>query len=88
MASLPVAIGGAPGKAIDVSASGIYIETQVSHTLGSPVSVALDLDTPWGKVVIQSQGTIVRIEQREEKIGVAVQFMDGGAACRLGSSPH
>lgn len=75
-ASLPVAIEGVSGRARDVSASGIFIETDANCALGSPVRLALDLDTPWGKVVIKSQGKIVRVEHRDEKIGVAVQFLD------------
>ena len=76
-ASLPVKVEGLPGTARDVSASGVFIETNSSYALGSPVNLALDLDTPWGKVVIRSQGKIVRVEHKDEQIGVAVQFMDG-----------
>jgi hypothetical protein len=85
-AALPVAVEGMPATARDVSASGIFLETDAAYALGSPVRLALDLDTPWGKVVIRSQGKIVRVEHRDEKIGVAVQFVDG--VNRLDSGLH
>jgi len=75
-ATLPVKLEGAPGLARDVSAGGVFIETEASYALGSPVDLALDLDTPWGRVVIKSQGKIVRVEHRDDKIGVAVQFIE------------
>ena len=76
-ASVPVEVAGMTGTARDVSAGGIYIETESGYALGSPVDVELDLDTPWGKVMFRSRGKIVRVEHREEKVGVAVQFTDG-----------
>ena len=78
-AALPVKVEGLPGTMRDVSASGIFIETDATHALGSAVDLALELDTPWGKVMMRSQGRIVRVEHRDERIGVAVQFMDGVA---------
>lgn len=73
-ASLPINMEGTAGIARDVSASGIFFETDVAYSIGSPVSLALDLDTPWGKVMLRCHGKIVRIEHRDEKVGVAVQF--------------
>ena len=87
-AALPVKVEGLPATARDVSASGIFIETEATYALGSPVNLALDLDTPWGKVKIQSQGKIVRVEHKDEKIGVAVQFMDGVSFPGLRRAPE
>ena len=85
-AALPVDVGGAAGIARDVSASGMFFETDASYAIGSPISLALDLDTPWGKVMFKCQGKIVRLESRDQKVGVAVQFTgskpDPGAALR------
>jgi hypothetical protein len=75
-ASLPLEAGGVPGIARDVSASGIFFETDAEYSIGGPVSLALDLDTPWGKVMLRCQGKIVRVERRDEKVGVAVRFTD------------
>lgn len=75
-AALPVAVEGMPAMARDVSATGIFLETDANYALGSAVNVELDLDTPWGKVMFQCQGRIVRVEHRDEKVGVAVHFTD------------
>jgi len=75
-AALPAAMEGLPALSRDVSASGIFLETEAGYALGSPVSMALDLDTPWGKVMFRCAGRIVRVEHREDKVGVAVRFDD------------
>lgn len=75
-ATLPVGLGKAAGIARDVSASGMYLETDASYSLGTTVNLELDLDTPWGQVTFKCQGKIVRVERRDEKVGVAVQFTD------------
>jgi len=87
-AALPVQVGGLPGTARDVSAGGVFIETDASYALGSPVDLALDLDTPWGRVVIQSRGKIVRVEHRDAKIGVAVQFVEPTVASGFRLAPE
>lgn len=74
--ALPVQADGGTGVTRDVSASGIFFETDVSYHIGSKVTVALDLDTPWGKVMLRSDGKIVRVESRDHKVGVAVEFLD------------
>jgi len=60
----------------DVSASGIFFETETDYHIGSKISVALDLDTPWGKVMLRGRGKIVRVESHNRRVGVAVQFVD------------
>lgn len=75
-AALPLDLGGAAGVARDVSASGMFFETDASYAIGSPISFALDLDTPWGKVMFKCRGKIVRLESRDQRVGVAVQFTD------------
>lgn len=75
-ASLPVDAGPATGVTRDVSASGMYFETDASYTVGSPVNIALSLDTPWGKVMFRCDGKIVRVESHDRKVGVAVQFIE------------
>lgn len=75
-AALQVDLGGAAGIARDVSASGMFFETDASYAIGSPISLALDLDTPWGKVMFKCHGKIVRLEPHNQKVGVAVQFTE------------
>lgn len=81
-AALPVKAGRALGVTRDVSASGMFLETDTSYTVGSAVNIALSLATPWGKVMVQSRGKIVRLERHDKKIGVAVQFIDSKSVRR------
>ncbi|MBI2752556.1 MAG: PilZ domain-containing protein [Betaproteobacteria bacterium] len=76
-ASLPVKLGKkAKGVTRDVSASGAYIETDAKYAVGSPVRFAIHLDTPWGKVLFDCRGQIVRLEHRDGTVGVAVRFTE------------
>ena len=73
-ALLPIKAEGSTAIARDVSASGIFFETDADYAVGSPVNVALDLDTPWGKVMLRCEGKIVRVQQRDDALGVGVEF--------------
>jgi Tfp pilus assembly protein PilZ len=78
-AVLPAGVGGAAAMLHNVSASGMYLETDAEYAVGSTVDLALDLDTPWGQVMVRCQGRIVRLQPHDHKVGVAVQFVDGAA---------
>lgn len=75
-AALPVKLGRGGGLTRDVSASGLFLETDASYAVGSTVSLMLDLDTPWGRVMFNCRGRIVRRESHDHRMGVAVQFVD------------
>lgn len=77
-ALLPIKAEGSTAIARDVSASGIFFETDADYAVGSPVNVALDLDTPWGKVMLRCEGKIVRVQQRDDTLGVGVEFTRAG----------
>ena len=79
-ASLPVAMASAKGITRDVSASGVFFETDAAYGVGSPIRFVLNLDTPWGKVMFKCQGKIVRLEPHNQKVGVAVQFTESTLA--------
>lgn len=73
---LPIGLRRGRGMTRDVSANGIFFETDSTYSVGSVIDVRLDLDTPWGKVMVRSKGRIVRIEPHDDRIGVAVRFVD------------
>ena len=75
-AALPVKTARATGVARDVSASGMFFETDASYAVGSDISLALDLDTPWGKVHFDCRGEIVRVESHDGRMGVGVRFTE------------
>ena len=72
-ASLPVNLGSTTGVTRNVSASGISFETDVSYGIGNPISFAVHLDAPGGKMVLKCRGEIVRVEPRGKRVGVAVK---------------
>jgi hypothetical protein len=74
--SLPVNVGITMGVTRDVSATGMYFETDASYAVGSTVSVALDMETPQGKMLFKCRGEILRIERQGKKVGVAVRFLE------------
>lgn len=75
-ASLAVDLGGATGVTRDVSASGIFFETDASFAIGSPINLAVDLDTPGGQMRFKCLGNIVRLEHHDGKVGVAVKIIE------------
>ena len=74
--ALPVNLGGASGVALDVSASGIFFETDSSYALGNLVSFTVEINAPVGKMLLKCQGDIVRIEPRGSRVGVAVKIIE------------
>jgi Tfp pilus assembly protein PilZ len=79
-ALLPVELGNREGFAVDVSSSGMFLEADSSYALGSEVSLAMNLDTPWGRVMFECHGKVVRLEPRDGTVGVAVQFTESATA--------
>ena len=75
-AALPVNLGNAVGVTRDVSASGLYFETDATFAAGSPIQFAIDIETPGGMMVLSCRGEIVRVEKRGQQQGVAVRIIE------------
>ena len=75
-AFLPVALAHASGMTLDVSATGIFFETEARYAKGNTIDLTVMLSTPAGKLQLKCQGEIVRIEQRDTRVGVAVKITD------------
>ena len=74
-----VNLGNAGGITRDLSASGMYVETDVSdvsYALQSKISFTMKLNSPWGMLLLKSYGEIVRIENRDGGIGLAVKVIE------------
>ncbi|HWO42803.1 MAG TPA: PilZ domain-containing protein [Candidatus Eisenbacteria bacterium] len=82
---LPVDFNSAFGITRDVSASGMFFETVTALAVGSHVHLTMAVDSPWGKVIFKCDGSVVRIEPREKRIGVAVRVVE--SAFELSGSP-
>ena len=74
--ALPVRLGNATGMTRDVSASGIFFETDAADVVGNMVSLTVEFDTLRGKRMLSCQGDVVRIEPRDARIGVAVRIIE------------
>ena len=74
-AARPVKLERGTGITRDVSASGVFFETDVELAAGSEISFAIELDGPGGKMMFNCQGQIVRVEHRSGKVGVAAKIV-------------
>ncbi len=75
-AARPVRLDRGVGVTQNVSASGVFFETNVDYAAGSEISFAIELDGPQGKkVMLRCRGEIVRVEHRDGKLGVAAKIV-------------
>ena len=72
----PVHLDQGTGITRDVSASGVFFETDVDYAAGSEISFSIELEGPGGKMMLRCQGQIVRVEQRDGKVGVAAKIIE------------
>ena len=75
-ASMPVGLAGGKGMTRDISASGIFFETETDYLPGNSIEMVLEFTTPAGKLLFKCQGVIVRVEQHNARTGVAVKITD------------
>jgi hypothetical protein len=72
----PVDLGTSSGVTRDVSASGMFFETDATLSLGNEITFSVELDTPGGNLTLRCRGSIVRLEPRENRVGVAVKITE------------
>ena len=72
--ALPFILGSAAAVTRDVSASGIFAETDMQFPLGEPLTFCLPLDGRNGKLVLTGEAHVVRVEPRNSKVGIAVRI--------------
>ncbi|PNB70545.1 PilZ domain-containing protein [Pseudomonas sp. GW456-E7] len=68
-------IGGGNGVTRDISASGLYFETDSEQQVGSLIDFEIELDAPGGPMKFRAQGQIVRIESLGDRAGVGVKLL-------------
>ena len=74
--SLPLRLGrGLSAVTRDISASGLFFETDSEQRVGNLIDVEIDLDTPGGPMKLKAQGRIVRIESHGSQTGVGVKLL-------------
>ena len=75
-AAIPVDLGVGTGITRDVSASGMFFETDVDYAVGSEITLSVKFDTPGGELVMKCKAQIVRVEHRDGKVGVAAKMIE------------
>jgi hypothetical protein len=70
---VPVLTEGGEGVTRDLSGSGIFFETDGSFSTGQPIEFSIILEHlyPDRPVRLQCKGSVVRVEKKGQKVGVA-----------------
>lgn len=71
--SVPVVFETGKGRTRDMSATGIYFETESEVELG-PIQFAVTLDTSGDHELLQCEGQVIRIDERPAWRGVAARI--------------
>lgn len=73
----PVYLENATGFTHNVSASGVFFWISGgSYKAGDQISFSLEMTRPEGRVMVKCRGVVVRVEQYETRLGVAVKFTE------------
>jgi hypothetical protein len=83
--------GGGEGVARNVSASGIYFQTDAALEAGEPVKFTLEFqDFPSGPIRVNCSARIVRIEEQgtSRGIGAAIESFEFRTLPRAGEGSH
>lgn len=73
--TMPLEIGGRPGETHNVSAQGIYFETDVQQSLGALVSFTLEFQLEGRRHRLLCEGKVVRVDRQGARIGVAARLV-------------
>jgi len=80
-ANLPVAFRGASGETHNISAQGIYFETDVPQRVGELVNFSLEYTLRGRRHHLLCEAKVVRVDWRNGRVGVAARlvapFFDG-----------
>jgi len=87
-AAFAVRLERASGVTRNVSASGLYFETQAALSVGGRINFAVDLEIAGAGMVLSCVGEIVRIDQRGDQQGVAIRILDSALSAQDRSTAH
>lgn len=73
--AMPVEIGGAPGRTQNISASGVYFETDVRRQIGELVNFTVEFTLHGQRHQLLCEGKVVRVDQQGGRIGVAAKLV-------------
>lgn len=73
--SLPVSMENTAELTRDISPSGVYFEANTSFVLGERIGFIIEFTNLGGNLILKCNGEIVRVENLNHKIGVAVKIL-------------
>jgi len=73
---LPVEMGNLHGLARNISATGIYFESEAAPALGSHVYFAVELTVRGEKVKLMCDGKVLRVDYKDGVQGIAAMLDD------------
>lgn len=71
---LPIETDGFAGMTKNISATGIYFETQASHEVGTRVHLTIDVTVQGEKLKMVCDGFVVRVDQKDGVLGIAAKL--------------
>lgn len=74
---MPLEIDGTSGIARNISATGVYFETDLSREPGSVVSLSIEVTMGGEKLKLVCEGQVVRVDsKRGGKVGIAARLQN------------
>lgn len=74
---VPVSLpGGAAGITRDISATGIYFETDASTAVDRPLDFTVEFSNDAGGMTLRCKGEVIRVEHLGTRIGVAARILE------------
>jgi hypothetical protein len=74
-ATLPVTVGGSPGETHNISAHGVYFETDARQQLGALLNFTVEYTLHGRKHRLLCEGKVVRVEEQGGRVGVATRLV-------------
>ena len=74
--SLPVSMANTVEVTRDISPSGVYFEANTPFVLGERIGFVIEFSDLGDNLMLKCNGEIVRVENRNSKVGVAVKILE------------
>lgn len=73
--ALPVSMAGATGATHNISAQGVYFETDVRQEVGSLVNFTLEFTLYGERHQLLCEGKVIRVDTDGDRVGVAARLV-------------
>ena len=74
-ATLPVMVAGMPGETHNISAHGVYFETDAQQRVGALVNFTVEYTLLGRKHRLLCEGKVLRVEEQGGRVGVAARLV-------------